>query len=577
MKRIAALYTLILVLGITLFPFVGDAKKGPKAKVAKVPVFNMSTVLELSADITEINTADSSVSIKEGKGAKKKVLLSGATIIRVTEDGSRIATISELAKNQKTYFWVKKALGPNKSYQGLVVTQFVSNKVAASQGPTVQFTSIASLGGENSTAPVISITLSAAVGQEVKINYTLAGTATANGTDYTAVAQELTIPAGQTFVTVPLTIVDDSSQEPDETVIFNLTGATNATLGVNKTYTYTITDNDQPRVNFSSATATGPENTASVQIPIALTAPTSQEVRVDYSISGTATATTDFTLINGTAVIPVGQTTATITATIVDDTTLETSETIIVTLSNPRGTILGSTSTYTYTITDNDQPTIGFAAANSINSESTTTITIPVTIPIAATREARVNYTVSGGTATAGAVDYTLANGTLIIPVGQTTANISITVANDTTDELDETILITLSSPVDATLGTTITHTYTIQDNDNPTVQFLSATGSGGENISPVNISVSLSNAPVVDIQIPYTVGGTATAGGVDYTLANGTLTIPAGQTSGSISLAIVDDAIPDANETVTVTLSAGANSSLGGLSSYTYTVTDND
>ena len=42
-----------------------------------------------------------------------------------------------------------------------------------------------------------------------------------------------------------------------------------------------------------------------------------------------------------------------------------------------------------------------------------------------------------------------------------------------------------------------------------------------------------------------------------DYTLANGTLTINAGATSGTITIAgIVDDSIDEANETVIVTLS---------------------
>jgi hypothetical protein len=43
-----------------------------------------------------------------------------------------------------------------------------------------------------------------------------------------------------------------------------------------------------------------------------------------------------------------------------------------------------------------------------------------------------VDYAVSGGTATGGGVDYTLASGTLTFNPGVTTQNISVAIVNDT-------------------------------------------------------------------------------------------------------------------------------------------------
>ena len=58
---------------------------------------------------------------------------------------------------------------------------------------------------------------------------------------------------------------------------------------------------------------------------------------------------------------------------------------------------------------------------------------------------------------------------------------------------------------------------------------------------------------------------GTATGSGTDYTLANGTLTIGAGSTSGTITIAsIVNDTLDEPNETVIVTLSNPSNATLG-------------
>ena len=73
--------------------------------------------------------------------------------------------------------------------------------------------------------------------------------------------------------------------------------------------------------------------------------------------------------------------------------------------------------------------------------------------------------------------DYTaLAGGMLTFAAGETTIkDIDITVTGDTTQESDETVVVTLSSPVNATLGTA-SGTLTIQDDD----------------ASPVTVSVSV-------------------------------------------------------------------------------------
>jgi hypothetical protein len=74
--------------------------------------------------------------------------------------------------------------------------------------------------------------------------------------------------------------------------------------------------------------------------------------------------------------------------------------------------------------------------------------------------------TSAGGTATGGGTDYTLANGTLTFNPGEVTKNISIAVVNDNIDEADETVIVTLANPAEATLGANAVHTYTIQDDD---------------------------------------------------------------------------------------------------------------
>ena len=144
--------------------------------------------------------------------------------------------------------------------------------------------------------------------------------------------------------------------------------------------------------------------------------------------------------------------------------------------------------------------------------------------------------------------------------------------------EGNETVIVTLSNPSGATLGTDTVHTYTITDNDSAMVDFNATSSSGAESTSSAALQVDLSTSSSSNVTVDYAVTGTATGTGTDYTLANGTLTITAGNTTGTITIAsIVDDALVEGNETVIVTLSNPSGATLGSDTVHTYTITDND
>jgi Calx-beta domain/RTX calcium-binding nonapeptide repeat (4 copies) len=78
-----------------------------------------------------------------------------------------------------------------------------------------------------------------------------------------------------------------------------------------------------------------------------------------------------------------------------------------------------------------------------------------------------VAYATANGTATAG-TDYTATSGTLVFAPGETSQSVDVAVLGDTAVEPDETFTLTLSNPVNATLGTA-TATGTITNDDAPT------------------------------------------------------------------------------------------------------------
>jgi hypothetical protein len=94
----------------------------------------------------------------------------------------------------------------------------VINNVSVTEGNT---------GTQNA---VFTVTLSAASGQTVTVNYATAnGTATA-GSDYVARSGTLTFNPGTTTQTIPVTVNGDTVVEANETFVVNLSGATNATI-----------------------------------------------------------------------------------------------------------------------------------------------------------------------------------------------------------------------------------------------------------------------------------------------------------------------------------------------------------
>lgn len=216
---------------------------------------------------------------------------------------------------------------------------------------------------ENGASVLITVTRSGGGTGSVSVNYaTGSGTATA-GVDYTSVSGTLTFANGETTKTINITIADDSSYEGDETLGFNLSTPTGgATLGTSSA-TITIVDDESAPVPVTSngtlelATATYSvnENGGSVTINVNRINGTTGTISVDYaSADSTAIAGNDYTASSGTLSFADGETAKSISVALIDDTEVENSETLSVTLSNATGgAALGMANT-TITIVDND-------------------------------------------------------------------------------------------------------------------------------------------------------------------------------------------------------------------------------
>ena len=108
--------------------------------------------------------------------------------------------------------------------------------------PTVDFSNAAYTVNEDADSAPITVTLGAASGLTVTVEYsTTNGTATA-GEDYTAISGTLTFTPGITSQSFTVAVADDEIEEGEETVTLTLFNAENATIGGNSPAVLTITE-----------------------------------------------------------------------------------------------------------------------------------------------------------------------------------------------------------------------------------------------------------------------------------------------------------------------------------------------
>ena len=247
------------------------------------------------------------------------------------------------------------------------------------------------------------------------------------------------------------------------------------------------------------------------------------------------------------------------------------------TLANPVNAVLGKQTVHTYTIIDNDpEPTVTFTAPGQEVQENNGPAMVTMQLSAIHGKDVTVPFTVSG-TAQEG-TDYTITPGPLVIKAGEKSGTITITPIDDHLYEDNETIIVTMGAPVNATLGAHPVNIITIRDNDPPpAVAFVLKDSSGDEGKSPAKIEVSLSEASGKRASVEYAITGGTAENNTDYTLKNGTLVFEPGELSKTIDIGIIDDKLHEDNETIEVTLSNPVNAVLGKQTVHTYTIIDND
>ncbi len=465
-------------------------------------------------------------------------------------------------------------------------------------------------------------------------------TATASD-DYDAVtAETVTIEGGHLQATVRVPITDDLVSEPDETftatisnpqgeVFVNCFFMTCGTLETpdpvlgDDTATVTILDNDipLPQATISSDVSVD-EGAGTAVFTVTIDKVWTSDVTVGVDTrDGTATAGDDYTALAGQAVtIAVGDTSATFSVNITDDTADEPDETFDVVLSWSTNATLGAPSSATATIADDDAAPVVSVSDVSFDEDYSVALnppfdidgdgisddeyiyTLPVDVTVELSNPSARQVTVRASTtddtavgttsscpsasANTGTADYRSATQNLTFTPGETQKTFTVRGCPDIADEGDETFSVELSNAVNATLGTDATGT--ILDNDIPPPEVSIADASADEDSSVTfDLTLDATTTRVVTVvattapSSPVSAAGVAACvaadGSDDYESDISTVTFAANTTTATFTVTLCDDTAHEPDETFTVTLSSPTNAALGMLSTATGTILDDD
>lgn len=432
-----------------------------------------------------------------------------------------------------------------------------------------------------------TVTLSAASAETVRVNYFVIPTGNfpaTKGVDFEGVSGTVTFAPGETTQTINVPVKGDLIDEPDQLFAVVLTTPINALISHGKGFG-TIVDNDAPAtISINDVTVVEATNfpQSSANFTVSLNGPSEKPISVDFAPQpGTATANVDYGGGTGTVEFPVGTVTRTIFVSINMDNVFEPDETFFINLSNPTNATIADGQGKATITNDDPQPTI--AISTSIRTEGAAgtsgTSTFQVTLSNPSYQTITVAYATANGTATAG-VDYVATSGTVTFVPGDTAETIAVEVTGDNVDETAETYVVNLSNPTNATIATA-QGAGTIQDDDGPTVSIGNASVTEGNPAQVVNavFTVTLSGPTVDPVAVTYSTADVTAFNGVDYQrVFLNTLIIPAGATSGTISIRIFGDFQIESNEQFTVTLQFASNATIApGQGTATGTIIDDD
>jgi len=454
-------------------------------------------------------------------------------------------------------------------------------------------------GNTGTVNAVFTVTLNDNVSSAFTVDYiTSDNIATLGDSDYLSTSGTLNFAgtAGE-IQTVTVVVNGDTVLEADEIFHANLNTLSNNFAG-NLTIAdpqgdATILNDDTATLAINDVVVTeGDTGTVNAVFNVMLNGQTASGFSLDYATTDNSATVADADYVGATGSISFVGTAGevqTITVVVNPDTTVELDQAFLVDISNLSNNFAGGLTVVksqgNATITNDDSATLSINDITLLETNSgVVNAALTVTLSDAVDTGFNIDFASSDNTATSATNDYSNTSGSLgFVGSAGETQTITVPVTGDLIHELDENLFVNLSnisipgynvSFADSQGLVTITN-----DDAVPSVAFDLASQTVVENgaLAPV-VSVSLSNPSYLPITVPVTVNVLSSASDPqDYTLSTFLITIPAGATSASLNVNLVDDTIAELSETVIIDMGTPVNATAGAVTTHTLTVNDDD
>lgn len=344
-----------------------------------------------------------------------------------------------------------------------------------------------------------------------------------------------------------------------------------------------------PSVSIAATDAAAAEEaTDGAVFTISRTGALTAALAVPYIIGGTARNGTDYALLTGVATIDAGATSTTVAVRPVDDAEVEGSETVSLTLVVSNAYSLGTAASAVASIADNDRaplpapqpPIVTIQATAAAGAEAgPANVVFTITRTGGTTEPLSVDFTL-GGTAAAGS-DFQAVASPVTIPAGAASVAVTLRPIDDPAVEGAETVTFTLRANAAYVLGTAVSASATIADNDTPppartvtVAALLPFTIELG--IPEGQFLVTRTGSLTQPLAVRLAVRGTAT-NGTDYERIQDAVTIPAGKSSVRIPVAPLRDRKVEGTESVELEVVADAAYAVGTAKRATVQIFDDD
>ena len=442
---------------------------------------------------------------------------------------------------------------------------YIADAAAVTEGATAQF--IVSLGWLS--------------GLDVDFTYNTTDDTAISPNDFTAIGSTtVTIPAGSLQTTISVVTVDELLDDTANSEYFNvtLTAVTNGTISVANGVGQ-IDDNDAPPALFIRGTS-GAEGSVDI-VQITLSGPSENNVDFDFSTQdNTAVANGDYqsqTVVG--AQIPAGSITYLASITLVADNIYESTELYLVTITSATASVgnFGQLEGITNTT---PIPQLFTADAGAITEGATSEFV--VTLTNLADTDITFNWSTEDGTATDENTDtdyYEVNAQVATISALSGTVTLSVVTNDDVVAaEGTENYRITLSG---GSGNVSIVDGHGQGDiNDNEGAINIYIVDDAEPEGTDLVFTVSIDQVSGFNVTYDFnSFDGTALVADGDYTVASGSGTIVAGNTSQTVTVTTGSDTKLENNETLTVSLSnvVGADVAVAGTDDLATGTINND